>query len=185
VHDLGVAGDGAGPGPDPFAGVSGRGPVDYMLRNTQQALIAFTGQADLKASIMITSCSVVLTLAFGHRASGEAARSLAIFTAFAGVALVLAILAVLPKHRSPGRSWPEGLNLLFFGHFASMSRDRFLFLLGQAVRDDEAVYRLIATDVYELGHYLEHHKYRYLRLAYGFFLTGAAIAAALEVQSLL
>jgi putative transposase len=34
--------------------VKGRGAVDYLLRNTNQALIAFTGQADLKASIMIT-----------------------------------------------------------------------------------------------------------------------------------
>jgi hypothetical protein len=136
---------------EPFAAVTGRGPVDYMLRYTQQALISFTGQADLKASIMITACSIVLTLAFGHRATGEVERSLVVFTVFAGVALVMAVIAVVPKHRSPGRSWPENLNVLFFGHFAYMSRDRFLSFLGQAAHDDESVYRLIATDLYELG----------------------------------
>jgi hypothetical protein len=165
---------------EPFAGVEGRGSVDYMLRNAQQALIAFTGQADLKASIMITACSVVLSLGFGHRVQGTAERSVVIFTAFAGVALVMAVLAVLPKHRSPGRDWPDGMNVLFFGHFSYMSRDRFLAQLGEAAQDDTVVYRLVATDVYELGRYLQRHKYRYLRLAYAFFLAGAVIAAANE-----
>lgn len=50
------------PTADPLAQVVGRRSVDYLLRNTRQQLVALTGQADLKASIVITAASLVLSI---------------------------------------------------------------------------------------------------------------------------
>jgi hypothetical protein len=103
-------------------------------------------------------------------------------TVFTLLALLLAILAVLPKYR-PLRltttELPPGFNLLFFGHFAELSRERFLTEIAQKMMPNGMIYETMAKDVYSLGSYLAHHKYRYLRFSYLSFLTGF-IAASLE-----
>jgi len=47
------------------------------------------------------------------------------------------------------------------------------------------VYRAMASDVYSLGSYLSHHKYRYLRLSYICFLTGFIASVVIEAVHLL
>jgi hypothetical protein len=167
-----------GPVP-PFEGVQGRGAVDYLLRNTNQALIAFTGQADLKASIMITACSITISVALTHNSKDAWVGSLAVLVAFSVAALILSVVTVLPKHRAPAGSAQE-FNPLFFGHFVHVSKDDYLDAVGAACQEDEDVYRLIAADIYELGRYLEHYKYRYLRLSYLSFLIGIVAGSLLE-----
>ena len=61
------------PGGDAFAGVEARGSVDYMLRTTQQQLTDLSGQADLKASIVMTT-SAILTSVAAARLDHEAVR---------------------------------------------------------------------------------------------------------------
>jgi hypothetical protein len=101
-----------------------RGPrsVDELLRNVQQALVAYTGQADLKANIVITTSS-------------------------------------------------------FFGHFASMPRDRFIETIADIAADDAVLYEAQVADIHDQGRYLVEKKYRHLRLAYTFlglaFVAGA------------
>jgi hypothetical protein len=163
----------------PFEGVAGRGAVDYLLRNTNQALIAFTGQADLKASIMITACSITISVALTHHAKDAWVGSLVVLVGFSVVALILSVVTVLPKHRSPAVTSQE-FNPLFFGHFVHVSKEDYLDAIGTACRDDEELYRIIAADIYELGRYLERYKYRYLRLSYLSFLVGIIAGCLLE-----
>src|SRR5262245_38105418 len=42
----------AAPSEDPFEAIEPSGSRDYLLRNTHQALVALTTQADIKASIV-------------------------------------------------------------------------------------------------------------------------------------
>ena len=42
---------------------------------------------------------------------------------------------------------------------------------------DGRVYETMAKDIYSLGYYLAHHKYRYLRFSYLFFLAGFLLAS--------
>lgn len=163
----------------PFEGVQGRGAVDYLLRNTNQALIAFTGQADLKASIMITACSITVSVALTHHSKDAWVGSLAVLVGFSVVALILSVVTVLPKHRPPAAT-AQDFNPLFFGHFVHVSKDEYLDSIGAACRDDEDLYRTIAADIYELGRYLENYKYRYLRLSYLVFLIGIIAGSLLE-----
>jgi hypothetical protein len=74
---------------------------------------------------------------------------------------------------------------MFFGHFAELSRDRFLTEIAGALKSDGSVYETMARDTYALGYYLAHHKYRYLRLSYIFFLAGFVLACFVQGWHLL
>lgn len=170
-------------GPEFFSSVPERNTGDQILRTTQQHHVALSAMADTKASIIITVSSIVLTLSFGKLDQPELRLSVVTLTVFTLMALLLAILTVLPKYRplrlKPDAELPPHFNLLFFGHFSELSRQRFLAEMARSMRADGSVYQTMAKDIYSLGSYLAHHKYRYLRFSYLSFLTGF-IAASLE-----
>jgi hypothetical protein len=162
-----------------FADIPERGTTDNLLRTTQQHHVVLSSMADTKANIIITVSSIVLTLALGRVGDPTLRLPVLTLTAFTLVALLLAILAVLPKYRPPkliDGKLPPGFNLMFFGHFAQLPRQRYLAEVSRALAKDGSPYAFWAGDIYSLGSYLAHHKYRYLRLSYLFFLAGFVLA---------
>jgi hypothetical protein len=172
---------------DAFARIPERNTGDVILRTAQQHHVALSSMADTKANIIITVSSIVLTLSLGRIGDAElrpAVQTLAVFTL---VSLFFAILAVLPKHRAfrvERDSLPDGFNLLFFGHFAELPRERFLREIAAAMKADGSVYETMANDLYSIGWYLAHRKYRYLRYSYLFFLAGFVLACAAQAWRL-
>ena len=71
------------------------------------------------------------------------------------------------------------------GGFAELTRERFLTEIAGALKSDGSVYETMARDTYALGYYLAHHKYRYLRLSYIFFLAGFLLSCFVQVWQLL
>jgi hypothetical protein len=173
---------------DAFARVPERNTGDVILRTAQQHHVVLSSMADTKANIIITVSSIVLTLSLGRIGDVDlrpAVQTLAVFTL---VSLFFAILAVLPKHRSfrvDGDRLPDGFNLLFFGHFSELPRDRFLREIAASMKADGSVYETMAKDLYSIGWYLAHRKYRYLRYSYLFFLAGFVLACAAQAWRLL
>jgi hypothetical protein len=173
------AADSVPPG-HPFGRVPERNTADNMLRTAQQHHVQLSVMADIKANIIITVSSIVMTLAIGRLGDPALRNSAIILLVFTMLALLLAILAVLPKYRPlrlSGHDLPAQFNLLFFGHFAELDRDRFLHELAARMGTDGIVYDTVARDLYSLGYYLAHYKYRFLRWAYLFFLTGFVLAS--------
>ena len=74
---------------------------------------------------------------------------------------------------------------MFFGHFAELPRERFLLEVSRALQPDGSPYANWAKDIYALGTYLAHHKYRDLRYSYLFFLAGFVLACAEQFWRLL
>jgi hypothetical protein len=171
-----------------FAHIPERNTADVILRTAQQHHVALSTMADTKANIIITVSSIVLTLTLGRVDQTELRSSVLILTVFTLLALLLAILAVLPKYR-PLRltttELPPGFNLLFFGHFAELSRERYLEEVARKLNPGGSIYEAMANDVYSLGTYLAHHKYRYLRGSYLSFLTGFVLASVVQLWHLL
>ena len=168
--------------PSPFAGVPERNTGDNVLRTAQQHHVQLSVMADLKANIIITVSSIVLTMTLSRLGDPALRLSAITLMVFTTLALLLAILAVLPKYRplrlkSPDAPLPPQFNLLFFGHFAELSRDRFMTEVASAMAPDGRVYETMAKDIHSLGYYLAHYKDRYLRLAYLFFLSGFILAS--------
>lgn len=172
-----------------FASVPERNTGDQILRTTQQHHVSLSVMADTKASIIITVSSIVLTIALGRLNDPTLRLPMLVLMTFTLAALLLAILAVLPKYRplrlKHGEPLPPHFNLLFFGHFAELDQQRYLRELAARMQPDGSVYRSMATDIYSLGSYLSHHKYRYLRLSYICFLIGFIAAAVIEAVMLL
>ncbi|MBS0589246.1 MAG: hypothetical protein JSR65_01245 [Proteobacteria bacterium] len=174
-------------GKELFADIPERNPADVLLRTTQQHHVSLSVMADTKASIVITVSSVVLTLGLGKLNDADLRYSVLTLDIFTLLALLLAILAVLPKYRphtSIGTALPPGFNLLFMGHFSGLSRERFLAEMASVLRTDGSTYCAMSNDIYSLGTYLAQHKYRYLRFAYLSFLTGFVLAVMVQVWRL-
>ncbi|MBW3670885.1 MAG: hypothetical protein KY432_04355 [Acidobacteria bacterium] len=170
-----------------FERVKPRTTVDYLMRTAQQHHVQISVMADTKANILITVCSIILTLALsqlGRTAMRETLLTLSLFTL---VSLILAILAILPKYRKldiEGESLPESFNLLFFGHFTSITRDRFLDEMERVLEDDARTYDTLSRDLYSIGEYLDRWKYRYLRWAYIALLVGFLAASIVSIWTL-
>ncbi len=171
-----------------FAAVPERNTGDTLLRTMQMHHVQLSSMADTKANIIITMSSIVLTLVLGRLTDPVLRTASLTLAAFTLLALLLAVLAVLPKYRPlklVDDKIPAQFNLLFFGHFAELPRERFLAEIAGALKSDGSVYETMARDTYALGWYLAHHKYRYLRLSYIFFLAGFLLACVVQVGSLL
>jgi hypothetical protein len=171
-----------------FADIPERNTSDNILRTAQQHHVALSSMADTKANIIITVSSIVLTLSLGRATDPNLRIAVLILTGFTLVALLLAILAVLPKYRPlklQSTDLPEYFNLLFFGHFAELSRERYLVEIAKILKPDGSIYATQAADLYSLGVYLSRHKYRYLRFSYLFFLMGFVFASGEQALQLL
>ncbi len=171
-----------------YAQIPERGTADNVMRTAQQHHVQLSAMADTKANIIITVTSIVLTLSLGRLADPALRVSVLILASFTLVALLLAILAVLPKYRPlrlKGDELPPNFNILFFGHFAELSRERYLAEINKVLMPDGSPYETWAADIYSLGIYLSHHKYRYLRYSYMFFLTGFVLACLVQGWQLL
>lgn len=166
---------------EPFMGILGRNTADYSIMAAQRHHVSLSQMADNKANIIITVSSIVLTLALGRMNDPELRASMLTLAGFTLIALLLAILAVLPKYRpmrlTDPKQLPPHFNIMFFGHFAELPREEFMRRWADALRTDAAVYENLTNDLYSIGSYLSRHKYRYLRFSYVFFLTGFLVAA--------
>ena len=173
-----------------FADVRGRNTLDYALRTVQQTQSGMSAMADTKASIMITVCSIVLTIGISRFDVPSLRWPLAILTGTILVALLCAVLAVLPSfvapHTRDGKLDVDApwFNLLFFGHFTELPRDRFEDMLAELARDDAQIYEMLARDIYGQGIVLARKKFRLLRWSYLTFFVGIAAAAISAVVTL-
>ncbi|HET6546159.1 MAG TPA: Pycsar system effector family protein [Rhodanobacteraceae bacterium] len=162
-----------------FEQIPERGTADNLLRTTQQHHVVLSSMADRKANIIMTVSSIVLTIALGRMDDPELRVPVLTLTLFTLIALLLAILAVLPKYRPPKLQHgvlPSDFNLMFFGHFTQLSRERYLIEMSRALARDGSPYAMWSRDIYSLGCYLANHKYRYLRYSYLSFLAGFVLA---------
>jgi len=172
-----------------YAAVPERNTGDVILRTTQQHHVQLSVMADTKANILITVSSIILTLILGKMTDPSLRAAMVTLAAFIFTALLLAVITVLPKYRpirvAPGAPLPPNFNLLFFGHFSELPKERFLLSMAEEMKADGSVYETMARDIYGMGYYLAHYKYRFLRLSYLFFLGGFVFAALVEAVHLL
>lgn len=185
------AAEGHDPGPDStrsddelFADVQGRNTADYVLRTAQGHHQSISALADNKANIIITVSSITLTILFGRINDTSLMPSVITLGAFTVMALLLAVLAVLPKFKPlsvRADNLPDWFNVLFFNHFAALTQREFMEEMDRVLTQDKEVYKALTVDLYGIGVYLQRQKFRYLRLSYLFFLAGFILAPLVQV----
>jgi hypothetical protein len=169
--------------PGPFADVPERITTDYLLYGLQQQMVALTGQADIKGSIVITASAIVVSVSVTQFNEPELRWSLVTLVAFVLLAMLSSVLAVFPKfkiHPDPGNHLPRGFNPFFFGHYSQISKQRHVEVMADVLRSHGATYRIMVEDIYDQGYYMLKSKYRFLRFSYACFLIGF-IAAAVQL----
>ena len=163
----------------PFSTVTPRPSVDNLLRTAQQHHVQLSVMADTKASILITISSIVMTIALSRSGDPQLRPALLTLAAACLISLLLAIVAVLPTVAEK-RTRPGSRNILFFGHFASMSEQEYLAELEHILSSDALIYETAVRDIHSLGVYLYRKKYRFLRFAYVALLFGFILATFVE-----
>jgi hypothetical protein len=167
--------------------IEARSGIDYALRTVQQAQVQYSMMADAKANIMITVCSIVISVSLTQLHRPGFFAPLLTLDFFTGIALLAALLCVLPMRGVPRH--PDGsvdpaspaFNLLFFMHFHHLSQEQFERELGARLSDSAGLYRSLARDIHAHGVMLARTKYRYLRLSYTSFIAGLLLGTAVTV----
>lgn len=162
-----------------YLGIVGRNTADYLLQTAQRHHMILSQMADTKANMLLTVSSLVLTISISQMRDPDLRPALLTLCVFTLAALLMAILAVLPKVKSLAptdlkNGLPPWFSPVFFGHFSALKPEEFHQLIADALRSDAGVYEVLANDLYGLGSYLAKQKYRYLRWAYLFLLSGLA-----------
>jgi len=163
--------------------------LDHLLRQTRSHHVQLSSMADLKANILMTLASVVITLSVGKVVEPELKWTALVLMFFSFLTIVLAAYSVMPKipfslGKKPLKSKSSAaFNLLFFGDFAGMGYDEFESEMETVLNDDSKTYEVQVKEIYTLGTYLAKKKYRYIRLAYIAFISGLFLSGIILLFS--
>jgi hypothetical protein len=150
--------------------------LDHLMRATQFHHVQLSSMADVKANMLLTMSSVVLTLCLPQVIKYPHLWPLYILICACLLTVCLAAYAVMPKLPPPDLPPPNvddpSFNLLFFGDFTRLTQSEFEGAMEQAMNDPSRTYGRQVRELYLLGSFLAKKKYRFLRLGYLSFITG-------------
>jgi len=158
------------------------GHLDQLIRQTRWHHAQLSSMADVKANMMLTISSVVLTLSVRYLAEPLFRPAAIVLIVFCLVTVVMAAYAAMPK--TPilnGNGFKpdvksSSFNLLFFGDFSRLSYEQFREAMEEAMETPDKAYEIQVREVYTLGCFLAQKKYRFVRLAYLSFISGLFVS---------
>ena len=156
--------------------------LDHMLRQTRLHHVQLSSMADVKANMLLTMSSVVITLSVPHIFKPDLKWPLLVLVGFCLLTVGLAAYAVMPKvPLSPKAATPPDIrspkfNLLFFGDFTQLDYAQFATAMEEVMNDPSRTYEAQIRELYTLGTFLATKKYRFLRLAYVSFIAGLFVS---------
>lgn len=165
--------------------------IDRMLQLVVTHHAQISSMADVKASMLITAASLVMTvLISGHLTNfGSLSQGLLIVGCVATISV--ATYATMPQVKLRSRKQePVAVNgpsfdILFFGHFTRLDYPDFHAHMVETMRDHNQVYDALVKEIYLTGTYLANGKYRLLRIAYIAFLAGIITSGIASILPLL
>jgi hypothetical protein len=150
--------------------------ADHLMRATQFHHVQLSSMADLKANMLLTMSSVVLTLCLPQLLKNDHLWPLYILICSCLLTICLATYAVMPKLPPANLPAPDiqslQFNILFFGDFTRLSQQQFESAMEDIMNDQSRTYGAQVREIYLLGKFLAKKKYRFLRLGYLSFIAG-------------
>ena len=130
--------------------------IDTAFATLQETQIELRHMADSKANIMITVCSILLTIVVAQLLSGLLILPSVIFAVFSTLALFFAILCVMPSSGAPklesgDADPPKPFNLMFFMNFSQIPIEKFQQQLESITTDPQELYENLSRDAYYPG----------------------------------
>ena len=159
--------------------IKDKGPhLDHLLRQTRLHHAQLSAMADVKAGMLLTTASVVITLAVPYIRDPNLKWGALVMMAFCLLTITLATYSVMPKlplsikQESEVKLDEPGFNLLFFGDFLHMDYKNFANAMEAMMSEPNRVYEAQVREIYTLGQFLARKKYHFVRLAYLAFIIG-------------
>jgi hypothetical protein len=154
------------------------GHLDQLIRQTRQHHTQLSAMADVKANMLITLASLVITFSLRYFTDELLRWPILIMIGFCIATIFSAAYAVMPKVNFQYRPNLENVtcNLLFFGNFMNLEYDEFAEAMDKILNDPSSTYEAQVREVYELGVFLGRKKYPYIRRAYMFFISGLIVS---------
>jgi hypothetical protein len=155
--------------------------LDHLIRQTRWHHAQLSSMADVKANMMLTISSVVLTLSVRYLTEPLFRPAAIVLIFFCLLTVIMAAYAAMPKTpiRSNGHK-PDvksaTFNLLFFGNFSQLTYEQFKAAMAEVMASPEETYEVQIREIYTLGCFLAEKKYRFIRLAYLSFITGLIVS---------
>lgn len=160
------------------------GHLDQLVRQTRAHHVVLSSQADTKANMLITVSAIVIPLTVRYVSDPVLGPAALTMIGFSVLTICLAAYSVMPKVRPGVRGTHDPtFNPLFFGDFAALSYDEYLRIMEEILADPENAYEAQVREVYVIGQYLAHRKYRFLRWGYTCFVVGLLTAGGLGVAT--
>ena len=165
--------------------------IETMFRTSSKTHLELSAMADNKANIIISINAIILSLIISIliRRFEEAPHliiptALLVFTSL--TAVFLATISTRPKVNYYSVTKEDIKkktgNLLFFGNFLNMSLEDFQWGMNEMMKDRDYLYGSMTKDLYFAGLALG-RKYKYLHLAYNFFMYGLLVSTIAFVVS--
>ena len=161
--------------------------LDHMQRTTRLHHVQLSSMADLKASMILTLSSVLITLCAPQVMKPEMKWPALVLIGFCLLTIMMATYAVMPrvpfsirKGVPPDVNSPV-FNILFFGDFVRLSYDEFETAMEEVLNRHSRAYQAQVRELYTLGMFLATKKYRFVRIAYLTFIAGLWFSGALLV----
>ncbi len=152
--------------------------LDHMLKQTREHHVALSSMADLKANILMTLSSVVLTITASHLSDAQTRVAALILIFFCLLTMIFAVYTVMPKVslRLRRKGKPDvgdpNFNLLFFSDYLRLDYGEYLKAMEKMMSQPSLTYEMQVRELYTLGRFLAAKKYRFVRLSYLAFLVG-------------
>ncbi len=149
-----------------------------MLRTSQQHHVQLTSLIDQKASILIASSSIIITISFTHiqTAKGFYGFWLLMITALLTLITSIIVIAPISLKKRKQDTIKDQQNTLFFGHFTTLTLHEFEEEMLDIMDDADKVKRTMIKDVYQIGKVLADRKYPYLKASSLIFILGLIIS---------
>ena len=141
-----------------------------MLRTSQQHHVQLTSLIDQKASILIASSSIIITISFTHIQTAKEFYGFWLLMITALLTLITSIIVIAPislKKRKQDTIKDQQNPL-----FTTLSFHEFEAEMLDIMDDAEKVKRTMIKDVYQIGKVLSDRKYPYLKASSLIFILG-------------
>lgn len=167
-----------------------RQQLDHMLRQTRMNLINFSQMADVKAHILLSLSSVLLSLSLTQISNARLILAIVGLDIFLLITVFFALLTVIGKikvlNRKKHSVEDPDYSPLFFGNYGDVPYDEYAKHFEEIMNDPDLTYEIMVKDIYHAGVYLLRIKYKYIRLAYLSFFTGLFVSVVIYfIQNLL
>ena len=163
------------------------GHLDQMIRQTRAHHVSLSSLADKKATMMLTIASLMIPLSTGFLYEERSHLAATTLIAFCVLTIVLAAYAAMPKlnlrngTNSSINHTKTSFNILFFGSFTRMTYEDYKMEMESMMNDPNKVYETQLREIYGMGHYLAHKKYKFVLFSYLSFITGILVSSSIYI----